>query len=112
MKATDNRDYWVDKRMGPNYYAGRGLFDEYMNWALVSLRLVDYAPPEEQEKLIGAVDKMMTEGRSFQQFRAFDTFLVDLYRGRKPGQTVADLYPQIIEWFEKKNAESKSISTP
>lgn len=36
-------------------------------------------------------------------YKAFDKFLVGLYRNRKPGQTLADLYPQIIEWFEKNN---------
>ncbi len=33
----------------------------------------------------------------------FDRFLVNLYRNREPIQTIADLYPQIIEWFEKNN---------
>ena len=47
---------------------------------------------------------MMTERRGFPQFEAFDKFLVELYRNRKPDQTLADLYPQIIEWFEKNNS--------
>ena len=46
---------------------------------------------------------MMTERRGFPQFAAFDQFLVGLYRAREPGQALADLYPQIIEWFEKNN---------
>ena len=46
---------------------------------------------------------MMTERRGFPQFKAFDTLLVALYRNRKPGTTVTDLYPQIIELFEKNN---------
>jgi hypothetical protein len=53
--------------------------------------------------MIAAIDRMMTKGRGFAQFEAYDKFLVDLYRNSKPGQTVADLYPQIIEWFEKGN---------
>ena len=53
--------------------------------------------------MIAAIDKMMTERRGFPQFAAFDKMLVDLYRNKKRGQTVADLYPQIIEWFEKNN---------
>ena len=36
----------------------------------------------------------------------FDRFLIDLYVSRKPGQTLADLYPQIIEWFERENAKA------
>ncbi|HJQ70802.1 MAG TPA: DUF4932 domain-containing protein [Blastocatellia bacterium] len=103
VKAISNRDRWVDKSKGAGYYAGIGAFNEYMNWALVSLRITDYAPRDEQDEMIANIDRMMTRGRGFPQFEAFDRFLVDLYRGRKPGQTVADLYPQIIEWFEKNN---------
>jgi len=103
LKAISNRDHWVEKSKGEDYYGGIAAFNEYMNWALVSLRIADYAPREEQDKMIAAVDRMMTERRGFPQFKALDTFLLDLYRNRKPGQTVADLYPQIIEWFEKNN---------
>lgn len=102
-RAISNRDRWVDGGKGPGYYGGNGAFNEYMNWALVSLRIADYAPRAEQDALIASVDRMMTKGRGFPQFEAFDRFLVALYRNRRPGQTVADLYPQIIEWFEKNN---------
>ena len=102
-KAISNRDCWVDKAKGPGYYGGVAAFNEYMNWALVSLRIADYAPRDEQEVMIANIDRMMTERRGFPQFEAFDKFLVELYRTRKPGQTLADLYPQIIEWFEKHN---------
>jgi hypothetical protein len=74
-----------------------------MNWALVSLRIVDDVPAAEQDKLIAAVDTMMVTRRGFYQFEKFDKFLVDLYKNRRAGQTVADLYPQIIEWFEHEN---------
>jgi O-methyltransferase involved in polyketide biosynthesis len=74
-----------------------------MNWALVTLRIVDYTPRDEQDKMIANIDQMMTKERGFLQFEAFDSFLAGLYRNRKPGETIADLYPQIIEWFEKNN---------
>jgi hypothetical protein len=103
LNATSNRDRWVDKNKGPGYYAGIAAFNEYMNWGLVSLRVADYAPKEEQDKMIAAIERMMVERRGFLQFEAFDKFLVNSYRSRKSGQTIADLYPQIIEWFEKNN---------
>jgi hypothetical protein len=102
-KAISRRDFWVDKKMGANYYGGNAAFNEYMNWALVSLRIVDYVPAEEQDKLIAAVDEMMTKRRGFPQFEKLDKFLIDLYKNRQPGQTLADLYPNIIEWFEQNN---------
>jgi hypothetical protein len=103
VKAISNRDRWVDKSRSPGYYGGIAAFNEYMNWALVSLRIADYVPRDEQDKMIASIDRMMTERRGFPQFAAFDKFLVDLYRNRPPSQTLADLYPQIIEWFEKNN---------
>ena len=103
LKAISNRDRWVDKSKGPGYYGGIGCFNEYMNWALVSLRIVDYAPKDEQARMIAAVDRMMVRSRGFPQFEQFDKFLVNLYRTRPAGKTVADLYPQIISWFEKNN---------
>lgn len=105
-KAVSNRDMWVEKRMGPNYYPGMAAFNEYMNWALVNLRAIDLAPKGDQPKMTAAVDRMMTEGRGFPKFKEFDRFLIDLYVSRKPGQTLADLYPQIIEWFERENAKA------
>jgi hypothetical protein len=101
--AISNRDFWVDKKMGANYYGGNAAFNEYMNWALVSLRIVDYVPAEEQDALVAEIDEMMTRRRGFPQFAALDKFLIDLYKNRKPNETLADLYPQIIEWFERNN---------
>ena len=103
-KAISNRDLWVDPQRGPNYYGGEAAFNEYMNWGLVNLRFVDYVSREEQDAMIAAIDEMMTKRRGFPQFADFSKFLVNLYRSRKPNQTIADLYPQIIEWFEKRNA--------
>jgi hypothetical protein len=102
-KAIANRDFWVDKKMGAGYYGGNAAFNEYMNWALVSLRIVDYVPAEEQAPLIAAIDEMMTKRRGFPQFEKLDKFLIPLYKNRKPGQTLSDLYPNIIEWFEQNN---------
>jgi hypothetical protein len=104
QQATSERDHWVDPAKGPGYYGGNAAFNEYMNWALVSLRAVDLAPPGDRATLVQIVDDMMTQRRGFPRFAAFDSFLVDLYHNRQPGQTVADLYPQIIGWFAEENA--------
>jgi hypothetical protein len=111
-RAIGRRDLWVDPTMGPDYYRGISAFNEYMNWGLVSLRIVDFVPREEQRTLIAVVDRMMTKGRGFPQFAAFDAFLVELYRGRRPGLTIADLYPQIIEWLEERNAAAPGEAAP
>jgi hypothetical protein len=105
LKATSNRNQWVSTSRPTGYYAGIGTFNEYMNWGLVSLRLIDYAPKDEQAKMIAAVDNMMSNRRGFPMFTEFDKFLVNLYRTRPAGTTVADLYPQIIAWFERNNRD-------
>ena len=103
LKAISKRERWVSHARGPGYYAGIGTFNEYLNWGLVSLRLTDYAPRDEQARMIAAVDQMMTHRRGFLMFTEFDKFLVNLYRTRPAGTTIADLYPQIIAWFERNN---------
>jgi hypothetical protein len=104
LKATSARDLWVDPAKGTGYYPGIATFNEYMNWGLVSLRVVDLVPPAEQEALFTMADDMMTKSRGFTQFAAFNAFLVDIYRGHPAGRPIADLYPQIIAWFEARNA--------
>ena len=112
VRATSARDLWVDPARDRGYYPGISTFNEYLNWGLVSLRAVDFVPPGEQQALITTVDDMMTKGRGFPQFAAFDAFLVELYRRRTPGTTVADLYPQVIAWFEERNAGAAAASAP
>lgn len=111
LKATGNRDHWVDRAKIGDSYRGGGLFDEYMNWGLVTLRVVDHVPAEEQAELIERVERMMVERRGFRQFAAFDQALLALYRGRQPQQPVAELYPRIIEWFER-NQPPQALPAP
>lgn len=72
-----------------------------MDLFLVALRYIDYAPPAEQPTLIANIEDMMVNIRGFRQFKEFNQFLVKTYKARKKGQTVAELYPVIIGWFEE-----------
>jgi outer membrane protein assembly factor BamB len=101
--AVSNRKIWVDSTQSPGYYRGTAVFNEYMNWGLISLRILDYVPQEEQEKLITKLERTMVRGRSFIRFKEFNRFLIDIYRNRDHGTTIADLYPWIIDWFAKNN---------
>jgi hypothetical protein len=78
-------------------------FEEYMNWALVSLRYVDFAPKEDLEAMLQYRENFMVNRRGFTQFKEFNRFLVDIYTKRPQGKVVADLYPQIIQWFAEHN---------
>jgi Domain of unknown function (DUF4932) len=77
--------------------------EEYMNWALVSLRYVDFAPKEDLEALFKSRENFMVKRRGFTKFAEFNRFLMGIYTKRPEGKTVADLYPQIIKWFEDNN---------
>ncbi len=81
-----------------NAYSG---FNEYMNWALVSLRYLDYIPKEDFEKFKTTIEERQVKRRGFKRFKEFNTYLVNLYRDRKPNTSIADLYPQILDWFLK-----------
>ncbi|MCF0055329.1 hypothetical protein [Dyadobacter sp. CY356] len=75
-------------------------FNEYVSWALVSLRYFDYAPADEQDKLIASIEKRQVDIRGFKEFRTFNQYLLNIYKKRRNGQTVSDLYPLIVKWFE------------
>ncbi|MGC3980134.1 MAG: DUF4932 domain-containing protein [Steroidobacteraceae bacterium] len=107
--AISHNDHWIGKMSAQNYQ-GVNIFNEYMNWALLTLRILDYVPASEQKPLIEAVENTMVNNRQFPQFVALDRFLIPLYKERRPGQTVADLYPNIIQWFEDNNVESLGSS--
>ena len=101
QKAFSDLTIWNDpSKPARGYDTPQASFDEYMNWALVNLRYLDYAPPAEQVKLITGIEDMMVNSRGFRRFKEFDQFLIKTYKARKKGQTVADLYPVIIGWFE------------
>lgn len=107
-KAISNRDIWIEKTRAPNYYGGNAIFTEYMNWGLVSLRILDYVPQNQQENLIKRVERIMINNRSFLRFGEFNSFLMDLYKTRDSGQTLAAMYPRIIEWFGRNNKNSSA----
>jgi hypothetical protein len=98
--ALNGREHWATKgKSSDAYRSPYTLFTEMLNWGLVSLYLQDKAPAAEREPMIEKLNPMMV-GRGFPQFPKFNAFLVNLYRSRPPGTTIADLYPKILEWFE------------
>ncbi|HYI42596.1 MAG TPA: DUF4932 domain-containing protein [Sphingomicrobium sp.] len=104
-KAVSNRDLWARKGSSADGYGGpQSVFNEYMNWGLVNLFYADHAPSADVDALIELNNKQQSNGRGFVRFPQFSSFLVDLYRKRPAGTTIADLYPQIIAWFAANNA--------
>lgn len=77
-------------------------FEEYMNYGLVTLLYYDLFDRKTFETLRTQLEEGMTTRRGFRQFDAFDQELLRLYQQRKPGQTVADLYPALLDWAAKR----------
>jgi hypothetical protein len=100
--GVSNRKRWVDPARGPDYYPGTSAFSEYLTWALVELRLAETAPEAERARVAESVERLMM-ARGFPQYPALSRFIMPLYRDRRAGQTVADLFPDIVGWFEDNN---------
>lgn len=103
LKATSNTHLWARENSSAINYTAHYLFNEYMNWGLINLRVMDVVPEDEQQKLTDRVDLIMTKHRGFIKFTEFSAFLMHLYKNRTSGTSIADLYPEIIEWFEHSN---------
>jgi hypothetical protein len=76
-------------------------FNEYMTWGAFTLYCYDTLPATtfaEVQTDRNWVDPFMVS-RRFSRFPAFNAELLRLYKTRKPGQTVADLYPAILDWM-------------
>lgn len=98
--AVTDLSFWTTEQTQGFYGSPLATFEEYMNWGLVALRYLDQAPEEDHEKLLNRLDKFMGEdGRGFLHFPEYSAFLVESYANRGEGETIADLYPMIVQWF-------------
>jgi hypothetical protein len=88
------------------------LFNEYMNWGLVSLYHYDRMNEADRAISRGQVERMMVNNRGFKQFVPFNAFLVNAYANRAEGETLADLYPRIIAWFAAQSATAAAAPAP
>lgn len=103
MAAMADRALWADdaSQAARSYAGGEAVFNEYMNWGLVSLYYRDRMSPEDFAISNPIMVANMQEGRGFRRFADFNAALLALYDQRRPGQTLEDLYPQIVAWFEE-----------
>jgi hypothetical protein len=98
--ALENQESWASPGTSAVSYGWpQGVFTEMLNWGLLSLYYLDYAPVGDQDLLVSRNARRQAEGRGFTRAGEFHQFLVELYRSRPEGATVADLYPQIVDWF-------------
>jgi hypothetical protein len=80
------------------YESPTAVFNEYMTWAVFTLWADGHVPAADFERIVSRMEQQMEVSRRFIRFKAFNHAVLALYRSRAPGTSVADLYPQIIEW--------------
>ena len=99
-----DRSKWqdVNNKTTSSYKKPLANFEEYMNWALVSLWYLDNSANETQtNEYISDMENTMVDGRGFTQFVGFNQEFIRLYKAKQPGETVASLFPKIIDWCEQ-----------
>lgn len=94
-------DWTTAGKPSANYNNSFSCFEEYMNYGLVTLLFNDLFDAKTFTALNEDIESRMVKARGFQRFAEFNQELLRLYKNRKPGQTVADLYPAIIAWAAK-----------
>ncbi len=112
MKILGDIDFWATSKKSnaaTNYGSPNAMFNEYMNWSLVSLYYYDYAPKKELNRLIAKMEKWQINPkvRGFKYFKEFNRNLLELYKSKRKNETIADLYPKIIEWSKMFYAKNK-----
>ncbi|MBT3392427.1 MAG: DUF4932 domain-containing protein [Elusimicrobiaceae bacterium] len=103
--AFKNRKVWVKSDKFNESYGNKGypLFNEYMTWAVFLLYIHDTSS---KQVLLEAEDitiKFMEEKRKLINFGNFYEELLRIYKKKKKGEKISNLYPQIIEWSSKQN---------
>ena len=72
-----------------------------MTGAVFTLYVHDNYEREDFEVINDKMVKQMVDSRKFVLFEQFDKKLLELYLAREQGQTIAELYPAMLEWAEK-----------
>ena len=94
--AMPDRSVWAEGSTAMGYAEGIGIFNEMMNWALVSVRAQDTLAAEEASGVAKEVARIMANNRGFTRYPLFQQRLLALAASREEGATIASLYPEIV----------------
>lgn len=93
---------WGERgKAAEGYNTPVNMFNEYMNYGLFALYLSDQLREEEFETVNALVERNMVNNRGFKEFSSFNQFLLNLYQSKQPDETIAGLYPRIVDWFQE-----------
>ena len=97
-----NRLIWI-KTGGDtdNYGSPQAVFNEYMTHALFCLYVKDQYDAQTAAYVVDQREKLMVNQRHYTRFREFTQKLSELYAARKSDQSIANLYPALLDWATK-----------
>lgn len=93
-----DRATWVQPGKAEGYGGAYEVFNEYMTHAVHLLYIKDRYPADVYALVRKSRIDLNGPRRGFYRFEAFLDELQRRYDTRKPGQTVADLYPAVLAW--------------
>jgi hypothetical protein len=105
LMGKSNRPKWVDGSISNTYKTGYEVFNEYMTHAVYLLFTNQKLNADDQKIIENSKINGMQKRRRFVKFAKFYEELKQVYQNRKPTETIADLYPRIIEWCKAENAK-------
>jgi uncharacterized protein YktA (UPF0223 family) len=106
IMGDNNRANWIKPDGDGKYYSnGYKIFNEYMTHAVYLLYTGTVYPKADQLVLEKSRIKLMEERRGYLRFEKFFNQLSMLYQTRKEGETIANLYPKMLDWCNRQNGE-------
>jgi Domain of unknown function (DUF4932) len=99
------RTKWTNGGPTNAYKTGYSVFNEYMTHAVYLLYANKLLNASEQLIVENSKIQGMTKRRKFIKFAEFYEQLKRLSESRLPNETIADLYPKIIEWCKAENGK-------
>lgn len=94
--ALSDLDSWNEQ---DGYASAFATFNEYVTWAAFIIYAADHYEGEVLAPVRAHEIRSIEEGRGFSRFGTFVAWLEERWDSAGAGTTLAELYPDIIEWF-------------
>lgn len=107
-RIFNQRKIWANGKESNGYNTPYNLFTEYTTWAVYVLYCSDYYNATDFELIRNQTVRYMIQVRGFPVFEAFTDKLLSLYKSRKPGETVAQLFPALLQWCAAETNSSQN----
>ncbi len=98
-----DREKWTAGKESKGYKTPYAIFNEYMTWSVYLLYCYDKFNIEDYQVINNRIVNYIINRRGFHRFDDFHLTMLNLYKNKVLNQTVADLYPSILNWAEQYN---------